>query len=89
MEKWQSMLNFDPLPNLLSSKNQAIVFFAERDLQDEQVSPVEALWELPSAKKVLGHQQPDGSWKYHGEKLTFALGRSIIKLKHTEILENL
>jgi len=66
--KWQNLLRFDPLPHLLSSENQAIVFFTKRDLQNEKVNHVEALWELPSAQKIVGNQQPDGSWKYHGGK---------------------
>ncbi|HEX9262401.1 MAG TPA: hypothetical protein VF893_07725 [Candidatus Bathyarchaeia archaeon] len=69
MEKWQSLLRHDPLPNLLSSKNQAIVFFAKRDLQDEKANQIESLWELPVAKKIVSHQQIDGSWKYPAAKL--------------------
>ncbi len=68
MEKWQNLLRYDPLPPLLSSKNQAIVFYTKRDLQNEKVSHVETLWELPAAKKIVGNQQADGSWRYHGGK---------------------
>ena len=69
MEKWQNLLRHDPLPNLLSSKDQAIVFFAKRDLQDEKGNQIESLWELPVAKKIVSHQQLDGSWKYPAAKL--------------------
>jgi len=68
LEKWQSMLKFDPLPNLLSSKNQTIIFFTNSDLQNERVNYTETLWELPFAKEIVSNQQPDGSWKYHGGK---------------------
>jgi hypothetical protein len=57
------------LSNLLSSKNQAIVFFTKRDLQNEKFNQVESLWEMTAAKKITSNQQPDGSWKYPGAKL--------------------
>ena len=28
LDKWQNLLTHDPLPNLLSAMNQAIIFFA-------------------------------------------------------------
>lgn len=68
LEKWQSLLRYDPLPKLLSSKNQAIVFFTKHNLQEEKSESVETLWELPSAVKAIERQQSDGSWKYHGGK---------------------
>lgn len=69
MKEWKNLLRYDPLPNLLLSKNQAIVFFAKRDLQDERVSEIESLWDLPAAVKIVSNQQPDGSWRYPGAKL--------------------
>ena len=69
MEKWQNLLRYDPLPNLLSTNNQAIVFFTKRDLQSEKVNETESLWDLPVALKIVSSQQPDGSWKYPGAKL--------------------
>ncbi len=56
----------DPLPTLLSAGDQALAFFARRDLLDEAVGSEEALWTLPAAQKLLGKQQPDGSWRYPG-----------------------
>jgi hypothetical protein len=61
-------MKFDPSPQLLSSKNRAIVFFAKRDLLNEPVPPIEALWELPFVTGVIRRQQKDGSWKYPGGK---------------------
>jgi hypothetical protein len=66
MEKWRKELRFDPIPSLISSKNKAIEYFTRRDLLDEKVEPIETLWELAEAKKVLNRQQEDGSWKYPG-----------------------
>jgi hypothetical protein len=53
LEKWQNLLRRDPLPNLLSSNNQAIVFFTKHDLQNEKANQVETLWELPVAKSAF------------------------------------
>jgi hypothetical protein len=69
LKKWQSLLRYDPLPILLSSKNPAIAFFTKRDLQNENVGGPESLWNLSVAKKIVNSQQPDGSWKYPGAKL--------------------
>jgi hypothetical protein len=68
LKKWRSLLKHNPLPQLLSSENHAIVFFAKRDLEEERSVSVEALWELPSVAKMVGRQQSDGSWKYRGGK---------------------
>jgi hypothetical protein len=69
LENWQNLLRYDPLPILLSSKNQAVVYFTKRDLLNEKVTQIETLWKLPLVKKILGIQQPDGSWRYPGAKL--------------------
>lgn len=68
MEGWRQKVRFDPLPRLLSSENKALVYFAERDLLEEQVDPIETLWQLPSVEETIRKQQEDGSWKYHGGK---------------------
>ncbi|MFQ6086203.1 MAG: hypothetical protein ACE5OY_08110 [Candidatus Bathyarchaeia archaeon] len=39
-----------------------------RDLLEEQVDPVETLWQLAPVVKIVQKQQEDGSWKYHGGK---------------------
>jgi hypothetical protein len=62
-------LNYDPLPPLLASGDEALVYFARRDLLGEDPGPVEGLWILPGAKKLLKKQLPDGSWpRPSGEK---------------------
>jgi hypothetical protein len=68
MHEWRRRLRIDPLPNLLSSENEALRYFVNRDLLDEEVGPVDALWELAQVAKVLRKQQEDGSWKYPGGK---------------------
>jgi len=66
MENWRQELRVDPVPVLISSNNRAVAYFTSRDLLDEKVEPIEILWELPEAKKILRKQQEDGSWKYPG-----------------------
>jgi hypothetical protein len=56
----------DPLPELLSSKNEALMYFVKRDFQGEDV-PSKSLWELPDALKILKKQQENGSWIYLGK----------------------
>lgn len=68
MENWQGQLSVDPLPVLLATSNEAILYFTRRDLLDEEVGPVEALWDLPQAAVILRKQREDGSWKYPGGK---------------------
>lgn len=67
MSTWLNQLRFDPLPQLLSSGDPALVYFTRRDLLEETVGPVQCLWELPAARKILKRQLPDGSWPRSGK----------------------
>lgn len=66
MAKWLKQLHSDPIPSLLSSNNQALLYFVRRDLLSESVGSVQGLWELPEAHKILHKQQENGSWRYPG-----------------------
>lgn len=68
MDSWRKQLKFDPLSALLFSGNEALQFFVRRDLLGEQVGPLDRLWRLPEAQKILKRQQADGSWLRPGEK---------------------
>jgi hypothetical protein len=68
MAGWVEQLSVDPLPLLSRSEGAALHYFVRRDLLDQEPGPVEPLWELEEPKKVLGKQQPDGSWKYPPRK---------------------
>jgi hypothetical protein len=68
MTDWRKQLRCDPLPALLNSSNKAIVYFTRRDLLNEQVEPIDSVWELPEPQKILRKQQADGSWKLEAEK---------------------
>jgi hypothetical protein len=63
---WESILKYDPIQPLLSSENEAVVFFAERDLVGKSHKNIQLLWELPDAQKIVRKQQRNGSWKYPG-----------------------
>jgi len=68
MNSWRNELNIDTVPVLLSLENKAIKYFTTRELLDKDVEPIQTLWKLPPAKKILKKQQYDGSWKYPGGK---------------------
>jgi hypothetical protein len=68
MDNWRKQLKFDPVPALLSSKNEALVYFVRRDLLGENAGPIQRLWQLPEVLKILKKQLADGSWPRPGEK---------------------
>ncbi len=70
MNHWKTYLKFDPLPPLLSSNDEALLYFVRRDLLGQDTGPVERLWQLPGAQKILKKQQPDGSWPRSGGPTT-------------------
>jgi len=54
---WIEKLRVDPLPTLLSADHEAPRYFARRDLLGEKTGPVDGLWELPEAQKLVKKQQ--------------------------------
>ncbi len=62
----EGVLTVDPAPLLASANNAAIAYFARRDLLGGGDDPVSVLWHLPEARRVLGKQSPNGSWRYPG-----------------------
>ncbi len=72
-------LNHDPIPPLLESGDEALIYFTRRDLLGEDVGPVERLWNLPGAVKILKKQQPDGSWLRPGENKHEAINHALIE----------
>jgi hypothetical protein len=67
MGGWWAQLDVDPLPGLLAGGDEALIFFVRRDLLDEDPGPVDALWELPEAARILRKQRADGAWRYQGQ----------------------
>ena len=68
MSNWLKQLKYDPIRLLLASGDQALIYFTKRDLLDENVEPIESIWQLPEIKKILFYQLTDGSFKYSGNK---------------------
>ncbi len=79
MNSWPSHLIYDPLTPLLSSGKEALIYFARRDLLDEDVGPIDRLWQLPDAQKILKKQLPDGSWPRSGEHKHPAINYQLIE----------
>jgi hypothetical protein len=64
---WLERLAVNPLPGLLSWGDPALTYFVQRDLLEETIGPVDALWVLPEAKRLVEKQKPDGAWRYPGK----------------------
>jgi hypothetical protein len=79
VSNWQSQLRFDPLPPLCSSGDEAMLYFVRRDLLEENVGPIQRLWLLPQAQKILKKQLADGSWPRSGAKKHSAINYALIE----------
>lgn len=79
MNTWRKQFKVDPLPPLLSSSNEAVQYFARRDLLGERVGPVSQLWQLPEVHKILKKQLADGSWPRAGEHKHPAINYGLIE----------
>ena len=79
MANWRSQLKHDPLPPLLSSGNEALQYFARRDLLGQRVGPVSQLWELPEAQRILRRQLVDGSWPRSGVEKHHAVNYHLVE----------
>lgn len=77
--RWQENLKFDPLPPLLESQDEALVYFTRRDVLGQTVGSVHPLWQMPAALKILKKQQPDGSWPWKGVRKHPAVKHEIIE----------
>ncbi|NHI94346.1 MAG: hypothetical protein EAX96_17775 [Candidatus Lokiarchaeota archaeon] len=67
MINWLEIFKFDPIFPIMTSTNKAILYHSSRDLLDENVEPIEILWELDPVKRILRKQLKDGSWKMPGK----------------------
>ncbi len=72
-------LNHDPIPPLLASGDEALIYFTRRDLLGEDTGPVERLWQLPGALKILKKQLPNGSWPRPGENKHPSINQALIE----------
>ena len=62
MQRWRTWLSYDPIPSLLGAQDEALSYFVRRDLLDDDVGPVERLWQLREAQKLLRVQLSSGAW---------------------------
>lgn len=79
MDNWREPFHFDPLVALLSSRNAAVRYFTQRDLLGETGGPIEELWGLPEAQKILRKQLPAGSWPRGGKMEHPAINYGLIE----------
>jgi hypothetical protein len=79
MDSWRQQFSFDPVPPLLASSDVALQYFVRRDLLGEQVGPVQRLWNLPGAQRILRKQRPDGSWPRKGGEKHPAINYRLIE----------
>jgi len=74
MMDWRSQLKKDPLPYLLRTDDEALLFQIKRDLMGQRVGKAWELWDSPEVRKLETKQRPDGTWKYPGRGSGVALG---------------
>ena len=63
MKSWTSLLKYNPIKPLLDSNNQAIVYYAKRDLLEEQTPSILTIWNLETSRKLLRKQESSGFWR--------------------------
>jgi hypothetical protein len=79
MPAWREQLKFDPLPALLSPDDPALRYFVQRDLLEQDIGPVQQLWSLAGAQKILKKQLLNGSWSRSGENKHPAINVHVIE----------
>jgi len=77
MINWIKQFEHDPLPSLKKTSNKAIQYFVRRDLLEEEVEPIETIWEEPYAQRIIRKQLDDGSWKPTGKPSQYKENRHI------------
>jgi len=68
VKNWLNTLNVSPLENLIGRQDDALTYFVRRDLLGEPIDPIDTLWQLPEADRLVAKQRPDGGWNYPGKK---------------------
>jgi len=71
VEAWRRRLIFDPLSPLITAENEAIRYYARRDLLGEAVPPIASLWELNEVRRLLRKQKDNGCWPYRGARRSY------------------
>ena len=68
MADWLSQFNYNPIKPLFDSGNDAIIYFAKRDLLEEKIESIKYIWELPEVHNIIEKQLNDGSWPSKAKK---------------------
>ncbi|MEN6329874.1 MAG: hypothetical protein ABFC91_06240 [Methanobacteriaceae archaeon] len=60
-------LESNTIETLLLCGNPSIEYFTRQELLEEDVGPVDTLWDLDSVQKIFKRQQEEGFWRYPGK----------------------
>ena len=71
--EWYQLFKYDAIKPLTESGNEAVRYFARRDLLGEDVGPIDVIWKLKYPQSVLKKQQPGGYWIYPGKNEDYYL----------------
>jgi hypothetical protein len=86
MNGWRARLRYDPLPLLLSSGNEALVYLVRRDLLGDEEEPVGRIWRHPRVARIVQRQRDDGSWRYPGRRPGAKWGEDYDQLETYRVL---
>jgi hypothetical protein len=71
--EWFKQLKYDPIAPLIDSGEEAVSYFARRDLLQESLLPVSAVWVTKKPQTILKKQKPGGYWMYPGKSEDYYL----------------
>jgi hypothetical protein len=60
---WAEKLKYDPIKPLLDSRNEAVIYYAKRDLLDLEAESIQNIWGLKEVLKIIKKQRPGGYWE--------------------------
>lgn len=63
MKQWLKHLHHNPITPLLESGNEAVRYFARKDLLHADVAPIQNIWNMREVDSILKKQRADGSFK--------------------------
>ena len=81
MEPWRTYFKQDPVPALLRIQDPALQYFIHRDLLDEDPGPINSLWSMPAATKILKKQLPSGAWPDPRQKVHVGIATNYLMVE--------
>jgi hypothetical protein len=73
---WVKSFKVNPLLWFKESDDNALIYWVDKDLLGANPGNIESLWKLPTVKRILGKQHPDGFWQYKGNRPGDAYGEN-------------